>query len=49
MKDQIEAYLKALAIAKDIIAGKMPSANRDGAEDEAVVTGSAQTEMKFEQ
>ena len=48
MKDQIELYLKALAIAKNIIAGKMPSVNPEATEDEAVVAGSVQTEMKFE-
>jgi hypothetical protein len=48
MKGQIESYLRALAIAKDIIAGKTPSASYEVAEDEATVTSDVQTEMDFE-
>jgi hypothetical protein len=46
MKVQIATYLKALEIAKDIIAGKMPPASDEKTEDKTAVMDRAQTEME---
>ena len=48
MKDQIETYLKALEIAKGIIAGKVRPEDDKATEEETSVADGVQGEMKFE-